>query len=384
MADQKEPSTTSGRTRKKALMQSDVPAYSAKEALRVAEALRDQYGKQPTTPLMVAKALDMSPTSGHFKMITGASVAYGLTDGAAQAERIGLTEIGRRAVAPLTEGDDIAAFREAILKPRVVREFLERYNGSRVPPSRTIARNVLEDMGVPADASERALDMILENARSADFIEVVKGADYVTLDKVPSTPAPLFDHADEADPSDNEDVTDVVAAKSSEAEREGTRPQQHSPAGILTPPALTENNRVFITHGKNRAVVDQIKELLIYGDFEPVVSVERETLAKSIPDKVLDDMRSCNAGIVHVGSEMILKDDDGNEHTVLNSNVLIEIGAALALYGKRLILLVEEGTELPSNLQGLYQARYAGGELTHSATMKLLKTFNEFKKADNG
>jgi len=52
---------------------------------------------------------------------------------------------------------------------------------------------------------------------------------------------------------------------------------------------------------------------------------------------------------------------------VLNPNVLIEIGAALALYGKRFILLVEEGTDLPSNLQGLYQARYSGGKLDYDA-----------------
>jgi Predicted nucleotide-binding protein containing TIR-like domain len=38
-----------------------------------------------------------------------------------------------------------------------------------------------------------------------------------------------------------------------------------------------------------------------------------------------------------------------------NSNVLIEIGAAMALYDRNFILLVEEGTKLPSNLQGLYE-----------------------------
>jgi hypothetical protein len=34
---------------------------------------------------------------------------------------------------------------------------------------------------------------------------------------------------------------------------------------------------------------------------------------------------------------------------VLNPNVLIEIGAAMALYGRRFILLVKAGTRLPSN-----------------------------------
>jgi predicted nucleotide-binding protein len=62
--------------------------------------------------------------------------------------------------------------------------------------------------------------------------------------------------------------------------------------------------------------------------------------------------------------------------------VLIEIGAAMALYpGYKFILLVEEGLQLPSNLQGLYECRYTGGELSGGATMKLLKDFNEFKTA---
>jgi hypothetical protein len=32
-----------------------------------------------------------------------------------------------------------------------------------------------------------------------------------------------------------------------------------------------------------------------------VVSVEKETVAKPVPDKVMDDMRSCGAAIIHVG-----------------------------------------------------------------------------------
>ena len=89
----------SGKPRKKNLMQADVPAYTAEDARKVAEALRDQYAKQPATPLQVAKAMDISPGSSTFKMITGSAVAYGFTDGAAQADRIALTDLGRRAVA---------------------------------------------------------------------------------------------------------------------------------------------------------------------------------------------------------------------------------------------------------------------------------------------
>jgi hypothetical protein len=43
------------------------------------------------------------------------------------------------------------------------------------------------------------------------------------------------------------------------------------------------------------------------------------------------------------------------------------------------MLLVESGVILPSNLQGLYEARYERGKLDYDATMKLLKAFNDFR-----
>lgn len=137
-------------------------------------------------------------------------------------------------------------------------------------------------------------------------------------------------------------------------------------------------NRVFITHGKNRKILNQVKELVVYGKFEPVVSMENETAAKPVPKKVMDDMRTCNAAVIHVSAEGIKHDDKGNEIPQINENVLIEIGAAMALYGDKFVLLVEEGLRLPSNLQGLYECRYQGDELNMSAIMKLLRAFSEF------
>jgi predicted nucleotide-binding protein len=93
-------------------------------------------------------------------------------------------------------------------------------------------------------------------------------------------------------------------------------------------------------------------------------------------------MRNCEAAVIHVAVDEIIIDCSGKEHPQINGNVLIEIGAAMGLYrGYKFILLVEEGLTLPSNLQGLYECRYSGDELTASATMRLLKAFNDFKAA---
>src|SRR5579872_1123929 len=137
--------------------------------------------------------------------------------------------------------------------------------------------------------------------------------------------------------------------------------------------------RVFVTHGRNRGLVPQLKELLEFGQFQPVVSVERKSVSKPVPDKVMDDMRSCGAAIIHVDADREMMTQEGGREIVLNGNVLIEIGAAMALFGRRFILLVQDGIRLPSNLQGLYEVRYKGEQLDGESTLRLLKAFNEFK-----
>ena len=144
-------------------------------------------------------------------------------------------------------------------------------------------------------------------------------------------------------------------------------------------------NRVFISHGKQKAIVGQIKELLRSRNFESVVSVERESTAIPVPEKVFEDMRSCGAGVIHVGAEGKYVDAEGKERAKLNDNVLIEIGAAMALYGKKVILLVERGVRLPSNLQGLYRCYFKGTvSTTNPARNSERRLANSDKRARGG
>ena len=45
----------------------------------------------------------------------------------------------------------------------------------------------------------------------------------------------------------------------------------------------------------------------------------------------------------------------------------------------RVDVLVEKGVVLPSNLQGLYRCEFEGDKLDYESTMKLLKTFSQFR-----
>jgi hypothetical protein len=359
----KQTSDDTADVRRAYVSQSDVPRYTVNEALRVAIAINDNYGKQPTKPLRVADALKIAPTTGTFRNLTSASVAYGLTEGTAWATEISLTELGRRIVSPTEEGADATAKVEAAMRPRVIREFLRKYDGSKFPPD-YIAVNVITELGVPRDAASRALSVISRNADELGLLRDIKGHRYVDLAG-----------AHLPDVVDNSEVAAQVIPKEGNVRRTDVIAEPE----VVRPVSLSSNRRVFITHGRNHQIVTQLKELLTFGNFEPVVAIETEALAKPVPDKVLDEMRSCGAAIVHVGAEQKLLDAGGLEVPVLNPNVLIEIGAAMALFGRRFILLVEKGVTLPSNLQGLYEVRFEGSKLDYEATMKLLKAFNDFK-----
>lgn len=356
-------------TKRKYLSQTDVPSRGLEQALRVPQALADNYAKSPTKPLRVAEAVGIQPLSSTFRMLCGASIAYGLTEGGYNSEAIALTPLGRRIVAPTKEGDDFAAKREALLRPRVVRDFLTRYNGSRLPTAQ-IGANVLEELGVPLDRTKEVYNFVVESARSVGFLRDLKGQLYVDLDLASAAP-PTQDGAANGEPSEDSPAPLVDASSGSLA-----KDSQEKLAPIS---ATRTNSRVFITHGRNMDIVGQLKEVLTFGGFTPVVALENETVSKPVPDKVMDDMRSCAAAIIHVGSESRFMDSDGKEHKMLNQNVLIEIGAAMALYGRKFIMLVEQGAALPSNLQGLYEVRYTGTKLDYDATMKLLKAFNDFR-----
>jgi hypothetical protein len=142
--------------------------------------------------------------------------------------------------------------------------------------------------------------------------------------------------------------------------------------------APRRGNRVFITRRNNKKILEQVKELVAFGKFEPVVGRDRET-ARPFLHNLMDEMRGCDTAVIHVGVDGLLLDADREPR--IGSDVLIEIGAAMALYGRNFVLLVEEGVELPANLQGLCECRYSGDELNMPATMKLFKAFDDFARS---
>src|SRR5207245_4425297 len=63
----------------------------------------------------------------------------------------------------------------------------------------------------------------------------------------------------------------------------------HKPGLAPEPDGSARRRKVFITHGKNRALIEPIKKLLTFGDLEAVVSVYSQTASQPVPVKIMDE-----------------------------------------------------------------------------------------------
>lgn len=357
-----------------------MPAASLDEALRVPMAILDHYAGKPTLPMYVAKALNVDPNGSQFKVLSGAAIAFGLTEGGAQAASIGPTDLARRILRPKEEGIDQGARREAVLRPRVFGEFLRNYDGHPFP-RQDIALNILEGLGVPRDKAAEVLERIEASARSVGFLEQIKDKTYVSLKGATADTSPIVDGLGNAPDGGGTLLEKDPPAPVTTGVVSHRTPAPPRPTGTMAIAIADDERRrrVFITHGKNRDLVEPIKKLLEFGEMVPIVSVEKTSVSKPVPEKVMDDMRGCGAAIIHVDADQTIVDSAGDEHVIVNPNVLIEIGAAMAFYGRRFILLVRDGVKLPSNLQGLFEVRYSADALDATATIKLLEAIKDIK-----
>jgi predicted nucleotide-binding protein len=366
MADKAEEKKPVDKPKQPYVRQSDLPSRSLREALRVSQAITDNYAGGPTAPHDVAMALELSPTSSGWRELAAASLGYGLTKGSWNADRISLDTLGRRATAPTEVGDDVTARAETALRPKTLGAFFAKYNKAKFPPDH-IAKNVLQqELHVPADRLDAALQIVKDTGQFAGFIRDTKTGPFVAVDDPQPRPVRMDADADAEKVGDEpEETKDIIPAAPPKPPTAAT-------------PAAPDEFKVFISHSKNMAMVEQAKDVLELYDIDYEIAVEEETTAIPVPAKVMASMRRCQAGIVMVTADEQNKTVDGY---TINTNVLIEIGAAFVLYDQGVILVWDRRLKVPSNLQGLYRIDFEGAELSFVTGTRLAKAVKVFGRA---
>lgn len=145
---------------------------------------------------------------------------------------------------------------------------------------------------------------------------------------------------------------------------------------VVRHPPERRSQRIFITRTDGGKVSEHVKQLVASGKFEPVVARHRGPTGGSLLYELIEQMRSCDTAIIHVSAGA--SGADADRQPQISDDVLIEIGAAMALYGREFVLLVEDAIELPPSLRGLREWRYSGDASKMPGMMQLLRAFSSF------
>lgn len=339
------------------------PKNSLLDALRIAQAIKDHSAGKPYDLLDLAKSLGYSPASSGFRQLITTSSRYGLTTGSYKAKEIALTPLGTSIVFPKDPKERAEGLKKALFNIDLFGRFFADYDNNKLPSLEYLTNTLNRTYGIPIEDCKDCYNMIVKNAKELEILDNISGSEWIHLNKL-------------VKPEMGEPTTPVeIPFAESEEEKLATQLQT---TGQRPQVVKEEKPVVFISHSKNMTIVDQIKTILEFGQFDFRIAEETETTAIPIPDKVFGLMRECNCAIINVSADETEKKDD--KCYGVNPNVLIEIGSAFLAYNQKVILLVDKRVKLPSNLQGLYRCEYEGDELTFTTALKLQKQLAEFRK----
>jgi predicted nucleotide-binding protein len=358
------------------------PPTTLEAVLQIAEAIR-KSGRKELGLVELARSLEpeRSPGSSGFRVLVTGSADYGITRGNYKSEVISLTDRGMAYARPRDDSERSEAVLQAALAPVLFAKLYNEIAPGKWPSDANVENILVRDFAVAAEFAPEAAKIAKGNAQFVGLLQEAKGGSWLILN--PQLRRIAAGSADDSAPVDS-DAADVDQEEEADDSRPAVGAMSEVVAmGEATPPRDTRadagsSDQVFVSHSKNPALLEQIKTILEFGRFVAIVAEEEETTAIPVPEKVLASMRRCGSAVISVSADESERRDDGSYG--INQNVLIEIGAAFALYDRRVVLVVDKRVQLPSNLQGLYRSEYEGDELGWTSGMKLQKALTNFRE----
>jgi hypothetical protein len=326
------------------------PIFSLEQSLRLAQGLWDDFAGKDAAPHQLALSLNMTPTSGSWRNLCGSAIAYGLTNGGYAADSISLTALGRRIVAPLSEGDDVTAKVEAGLKPKILNDFFQKYDKAKFPKDE-IARNVLISMGLPKDRAAAALETLRKNGEFCGIVIPTKTGPFVTV-------------------TGGGAVKSSISTDDSLEGEESSSPMEADGHGEPPPPVPEQPSsprQLFVAHGKNAKPLDELRKILDQFKIPYRIAIDEAHSGRPISAKVATLMRNCSAGIFIFTKDEQLINTKSETIWRPSENVVYELGAGNVLWDSKIIVLKENGVNFASDYQDIGYINFDSGELASKA-----------------
>ena len=137
---------------------------------------------------------------------------------------------------------------------------------------------------------------------------------------------------------------------------------------------LVHSANVFISHGRPSQSLNLLQDFIAALGLKPVIVMEQPSQGMSVDRKVVSYMKSCECAIIlATGDDRV----GGSSCFQPRQNVIHEIGLAQQMFPNRIMYMLEENTEFPSNIAPKVYERFTKGNLT-TAFIAIVRDFRAF------
>jgi predicted nucleotide-binding protein len=343
------------------------PRNSLNDALRIPNCIWIENSGNPFPIMDIASKVGYSPTTGLYRELLRSAQRYGLTNESYTNDltnTISLTALGQSLAAPNPDENVNVLKRKALETSDLFRVVLASIQGKIIPPADSFKNMLIRNHHLDKEDADACYEILKKNIDELGIADIVGKNTYLRLDKLGTGQALQITPVDSASTDEGQNVA------SFSQQTQVTRP---------SPPVIeVKVPRVFISHSKNKNILNQIKQMLEFGKFQYDIAEERETTAMPLSDKVFNIMWECNCAIINISADVEKKHEDTFG---INENVIAELWGAYLHYRKRVILVIDKRLKekLPSIMQGLTAIFYEGDELSWGDGMRLQNALSEFR-----
>lgn len=160
------------------------PRHSVEKALRIPKAIIDQNAGKECTDRESAKFVGVG-FNGPYRVEVSSSIKYGFLQ-RPRAGFVAVTDLARQAIRPQKPGDEVEAFRQAVLEAPDISDVYKHYRGEYLPDGTFFEHALVDKFGVPKEKVSEFSEIFVASLQSAQLVER-KDDKYRILD-VTSTP----------------------------------------------------------------------------------------------------------------------------------------------------------------------------------------------------
>lgn len=306
------------------------PRFSLLKVLKIAQSIETNNAGNPYDRIDLAKSIDLTPSSGNFRMMIIASTRYGLTRGNYSADKIELAPLGSAIVAPTTDEQKANGLRNALLNPPLFKEVYTFFDKKQIPREELFKNTLKKEFKVATDNVDACYEIIMQNMTELNLIQEIKGNTYLQLDKL--------------------GMGNIAITETSPQQETITEPQT---SDIESPPVKIEEKQIpkqiFVAHGKNTKPLEQLKAILTQFKIPFQVAIDDAHKGRPISAKVAQLMKECTSGIFIFTADEETTDQESKKVLRPSDNVVFELGAGTVLYGNKIVIFREEGVDFGSD-----------------------------------